>query len=107
MYAVSKLNKQHEQTWINLQKWLNPVQFPYKKLFESQQVYYFVKNKAVSVGSCEGYFIPSLLMTTAFLKACNKARVDMSTNKQPLNLLTILGSLRYRRSRGDGDVESD
>lgn len=89
MYAVSKLNKQHEQTWINLQKRLNSVQFPYEKLFDSQQVHHFVKNKAVSVGSCEGYFIPSLLTTTAFLMACNKARVDTSTNKQPLNLLTI------------------
>ena len=28
MYVVSKLNKQHEQTWINLQKRLNSVQFP-------------------------------------------------------------------------------
>ena len=89
MYAVSKLNKQHEQTWINLQKRLNSVQFPYEKLFTSQDVHRFVKNKAVSVGSCEGYFIPSLLTTTAFLMACNKVRVDTSTHKQPLNLLTV------------------
>ena len=32
MYALSKLNKQHEQTWVNLQKRLNEVQFPYNFL---------------------------------------------------------------------------
>lgn len=89
MYAVSNLNKQLEQTWINLQKRLNSVQFPYEKLFDRHQVYHFVKNKAVFVVSCEGYFNPSLLMTTAFLMVCNKARIDTSTNKQPGNLLTI------------------
>lgn len=89
MYAVSKLNKQHEQTWINLQKRLNSVQFPYQKLFRNQDVHKFVKNKAVSVGSCEGFFIPSLMTTTAFILACNKARVDTTTHKQPLNIFTI------------------
>ena len=33
MYALTKLNKQTEQTWVNAQKWLNQVQFDYKKLF--------------------------------------------------------------------------
>ena len=89
MYAVSKLNKQHEQTWINLQKWLNSVQFPYQKLFPNQEVYQFVKNKAISVGSCEGYFIPSLLTTTAFILASNNAQVNTTTHKQPLNIFTI------------------
>ena len=89
MYAISKLNKQHEQTWVNLQKRLNSVQFQYQKLFTSQDVYQFVWNKAVSVGSCEGYFIPSLLTTTAFVLANNKARVDTTTHKQPLNIMTI------------------
>lgn len=89
MYAVSKLNKQHEQTWINLQKRLNSVQFPYQKLFPNQEVYQFVKNKAISVGSCEGYFIPSLLTTTAFILASNNAQVNTTTHKQPLNIFTI------------------
>ena len=89
MYAVSKLNKQHEQTWINLQKRLNTVQFPYQKLFPNQEVYQFVKNKAISVGSCEGYFIPSLLTTTAFILASNNAQVNTTTHKQPLNIFTI------------------
>lgn len=89
MYAVSKLNKQHEQTWVNLQKRLNSVQFQYQNLFTNQDVYQFVRNKAMSVGSCEGYFIPSLLTTTAFILANNKARVDTTTQKQPLNVMTI------------------
>ena len=89
MYAVSKLNKQHEQTWINLQKRLNSVQFPYQKLFPNQEVYQLVKNKAISVGSCEGYFIPSLLTTTAFILASNNAQVNTTTHKQPLNIFTI------------------
>ena len=55
----------------------------------NDDVHSFVKNKAVSVGSSEGYFIPTLLTTTAFILACNDARVDTSTHKQPLNLFTI------------------
>jgi len=55
----------------------------------NDDVHSFVKNKAVSVGSCEGYFIPTLLTTTAFILACNEARVSTSTHKQPLNLFTI------------------
>ena len=89
MYTVSKLNKQNEQTWVNLQRRLNSIQFPYSKLFTNDEVHRFVKNKAVSVGSSEGYFIPTLLTTTAFILACNDARVDPSTHRQPLNLFTI------------------
>ena len=81
MYAVTKLNKQHEQTWINLQKRLNTVQFQYQKLFHDSDVYDFVKNKAISVGSCEGYFLPSLLTTTSFILACNNAKVNVTTHK--------------------------
>ena len=88
MYALSKLNKQNEQTWVNLQKRLNEVQFPYQKLFP-QPVYDFINNKAVSVGSCEGYFVPSLLTTTAYLLACNHARVQTLTHDQPLNIYTV------------------
>ena len=89
MYTVSKLNRQLEQTWVNLQKRLNEVQFSYRSLFSSEEVHDFVKNKAVSVGSCEGYFIPSLLTTTSFLLACSNGRVDTSTHQQPFNLFTI------------------
>lgn len=89
MYALSKLNRQHEQTWVNLQKRLNEVQFSCHKLFPTAEVYDFVKNKAVSVGSCEGYFIPSLLTTTAYLLACNDARVQTLTHSQPLNIFTM------------------
>ena len=88
MYVLSKLNKQNEQTWVNLQKRLNEVQFSYKKLFP-QPVYDFINNKAVSVGSCEGYFVPSLLTTTAYLLACNHARVQTLTHDQPLNIYTV------------------
>lgn len=76
MYALSKLNRQNEQTWVNLQKRLNEVQFSYKKLFPNSDVHEFIKNKAVSVASCGGYFIPSLLTTTAFLLASKGARVQ-------------------------------
>lgn len=86
--AASKLNKQNEQTWITLQKRLNDVQFKYDNLF-SKSVYNFIKNKATSVGSCDGYFIPSLLTTTAFVLANRKAVVETTSNNQPLNLYTI------------------
>ena len=35
------------------------------------------------------YFILTLLTTRAFVLACNNARVDASTHKQPLNLFTV------------------
>lgn len=89
MYALSKLNKQNEQTWVNLQKRLNEVQFPYDKLFATEEVHDFVKNKALSVGSCEGYFIPSLLTTMAYVLAANQATVQTVTHTQPLNIFTI------------------
>jgi len=89
MYALSKLSKQNEQTWVNLQKRLNEVHFSYEKLFTNQDVHQFIKNKAVSVGSCEGYFIPSLFTTTAYLLASNHCRVETLTHSQPLNLFTI------------------
>ncbi|KAM7439055.1 hypothetical protein ABFA07_011507 [Porites harrisoni] len=89
MYTLSKLNKQNEQTWVNLQKRLNEVQFEYKNLFANSDVHNFVKNKAVSVGSCEGYFIPSLLTTTAYLLATNQSRVQTLRQHQPLNIYTI------------------
>ena len=89
MYALSKLNRQNEQTWVNLQKRLNEVQFSYAKLFPNSDVHDFIKNKAVSVGSCEGYFIPSLLTTTAFLLASKGSRVQTLTHNQPLNIFTI------------------
>lgn len=89
MYALSKLNKQNEQTWVNLQKRLNEGQFSYRKLFPNIEIYNFIKNKAVSVGSCEGYFVPALLTTTAYLLACNNDRVQTLTHNQPLNIFTI------------------
>jgi len=64
--------------------------FPYQKLFPNPDIYQFVKNKAVSVGSCEGYFIPLLLTTTGFILASNNAQVNITTHKEPLNIFTIL-----------------
>ena len=75
--------------WVNLQKRLNEVQFSYRKLFRKPEVYEFIKNKAVSVGSCEGYFVPSLLTTTAYILACNQARVQALAHDQPRNIYTI------------------
>lgn len=90
MYTVSKLYKQNEQTWVNLQRRLNSIQFPYSKLFTDNEIHLLVNNKAVSVGSSESYFIPTLLTTTAFILACNDSRVEViSTHRQPLNLFTI------------------
>ena len=89
MYAVSKLNKQNEQTWVNTQKRLNEVQFPYARLFANSDVRDFVRDKALSVSSCEGYFIPSLLTTTAYVLASNQATVKTLTHSQPLNVYTI------------------
>ena len=88
MFVLSKLNKQNEQTWINLKKRLNAIQFKYEKLFP-EEVHSILKNKAISVGSCEGFFVPFLLTPTAFLLASKKARVQTTTHKQPLNIYSI------------------
>lgn len=89
MFTIAKLNMQNEQTWANLQKHLNSVQFDYKQLFMTQEVQDFVRNKVISVGNLEGYFIPSLLTTTAFILASKNVLVDTPTHKQPLNIFTI------------------
>ena len=89
MHASSKLNMQHEKTWVNLQKRLNEVQFPYKKSFSRPEVNGFENHKAVSVGSCEGHFISSRLATTAYLLAKNQATIKTLTHSQPLNIFTI------------------
>ena len=65
------------------------MQFRYDRLLETPEVYHFVKNKAMSVGSCEGYFIPSLLTTTTFVLASNQATMKTLTHNQPLNIFTI------------------
>lgn len=49
MSALAKLSKQNEQTWINLQKRLNQVQFPYAELFPEEVTYNFIKNKATGL----------------------------------------------------------
>ena len=84
MSASSKINRQNEQTWINLQKRLNEVQ-----LFPADNAYNFIKKQAESVAISEGYLVPSLIATSAYILATNDARVDDSTHKQLLNLYTI------------------
>ena len=88
MSALTKLSKQHEQTWINLQKRLKDIQFDHSALLP-EDVHASIKNKATSVGSCDAYFIPTLLTTTAFLLANNSCKVDTVTHKQPLNIYTL------------------
>lgn len=89
MNAITKINKQNKQTWFNLQKILNEVTFEYRSLFNSDEVNQFVKNKALSVGSCLEYFVPTLLTTTAFALASSESRIATTTHKQSLNLYTI------------------
>ena len=77
-------NYKNKPCWINQQKWLNSVQFPYEKLFTSQSV----KTR------------PSLLeaeTTNAFLMACcNKVRVGTSTT-QPLDYTCWIYRTVYSR----------
>ena len=83
MYALSKsTSNTNKPGWISRS-------VSYRKLFPKPEVYEFIKNKPVSVGSCEGYFLPSLLATTAYLLACNHARVEALTHDRPLNIYTI------------------
>lgn len=84
-----KTKQQNEQTWVNMQMRLNKVRFPYARLFASSEVHNFVKNKALLVGCCKGYFIPLRLTTMAYLLTSSQATVKTLTHSKPLNVYTI------------------
>ena len=86
MYALSKLNEQHEQTWVNLQKRLMKYNFHTENYFLNLKSTSLSKTKRCPL---EGYFVPSLLTTTAYILACNHVRVQALTHDQPLNIYTI------------------
>lgn len=49
----------------------------------------FIKHKAISVNSCIGYFVPTLLATVSYLLAKAKATISTVNHVQPTNLYTI------------------
>ena len=64
------------------------MQYDYSQLFTSD-VYEFIKNMARSASSCEGYFIPCLIATTAFVVG-NNSLIRKGGQTMPVNLFSIV-----------------
>ena len=80
----ARLGRQHENTWADLHRRLIAMPFDFEEMF-SKNVYDFIINKAMSVSSSIGYFVPCLLGTTSFVVGLNSL---ISHNNQcfPCNL---------------------
>lgn len=67
---ISRLKRQHENTWADLQRRLMCIPFDYSTLFPNN-VFEFIQQSAVSMSSCIGYLVPCLLSTTSFVMGIN------------------------------------
>ena len=85
---IQRLNKQHESTWTELHKRLISMPFSYSEIFNSA-VGEFVKNTSLSLSSCEGYFVPCLISTTAFIVG-TASLIARRDQLMPLNLYTVV-----------------
>ena len=85
---LTKVARQHENTWASLQRRVAGIPYSYTSLFP-QDVMQFIENKAVSLGSSIGYFAPALLTTTAFILANNEAKVKTFNYEQIPNIFTL------------------
>ena len=80
MNSITKICRQHEKTWSSLQRRIAGIPFQYSNLFD-QHIQQFVHNKAISLGSCIGYFAPTL-MATSGQKRCHCSYDDASSASQ-------------------------
>ena len=85
---IQRLNKQHESTWAELHKRLISMPFSYTEIF-NPAVGEFVRNVSHSVSSSEGYFVPCLISTTAFLVGTGSL-IARGDQLMPLNLYTVV-----------------
>lgn len=85
---LQKISKQPETTWTDLHQRLLSMPFDYSELLSSD-VYQFVRNIATSVSSCEGYFLPCLITTTAFVIG-NSSLIRNAEQTMPINLFSVV-----------------
>ncbi len=85
---LTKIGRQHEKTWYALQKGLSSLPFDYHNIMPDN-VYRFINNKATSVSSCVGYFLPAILTTVSYLLAKAKVTIKTVNHAQPTNLYFI------------------
>ena len=67
---ITRLRRQHENTWADLHRRLMSMPFDYGRLF-LENVFEFIEQTALSMSSCVGYLVPCLLSTTAFVMGLN------------------------------------
>ena len=84
----SRLARQHENTWADLHRCIIAMPYDFGQLFPVD-VRTFIQNKAVSMSSAIGYFVPCILSTTSFVVGLNSL---ISHNEQtfPCNLYTMV-----------------
>ncbi|KAJ8048277.1 hypothetical protein HOLleu_00528 [Holothuria leucospilota] len=66
--ALSKINKQQEETWTGLHRRLTSIDFDLGSVF-CGQVASFIENSAKAISSCTGYALSCLLTTCGFISA--------------------------------------
>ncbi len=84
----AKLGRQHENTWADLHRRVISVPFDYEELFPIN-VHNFIRNKAVSMSSCTGYFVPCLLSTTSFVLGLN-SYISNGSRSFPCNMFMMV-----------------
>lgn len=84
---ITKLCKQSEQTWNHLHKRLIGIPEPSESLFR-EDVWLFLKNKAVSVSSNVGFFVASIIATCAYIAGLH-SKIFSCGREMPMNIYTI------------------
>ena len=95
---ITKLRRQHENTWADLHRRLMSMPFDYGRLFP-ENVFEFIEQSALSMSSCVGYLVPCLLSTTAFVMGLNSL-ISNESRCFPCNLyVMVIGPPTTGKSR--------
>lgn len=84
---LTKLQKQPNSTWAQLQKCLITFPDPFEMLFPAE-VWSFILNKSHSISTNPGY-VSSTLITTTALMAGSTTGLKTATQEMPLNIYAI------------------
>ena len=84
---LTKLRKQPNSTWAQLQKRLIALPDPFETLFPAE-VWSFILNKSHSISTNPGYVSSTLITTTAFM-AGTATTLKTATQEMPLNIYSI------------------
>ena len=84
---LTKLRKQPNSTWAQLQKRLIALPDPFETFFPAE-VWSFILNKSHSISTNPGYVSSTLITTTAFM-AGTATTLKTATQEMPLNIYSI------------------